>query len=171
MSATTSVCRLPVIWACAILLGTLGGAGAATAQAPATSPGSAASRHGHVPKADSLPADGPRACYRRALEYKSRKDYPRYFKWLRKAALKGSVRAEDILGFDYALGQGLPQDYGKSMTWYRRAAAQGDPDAQCELGLDYALGLGVKKNRMRAVKLYRQAAAEGYQPARTLLPY
>ncbi len=171
MSAITSVWRLPVVWACAILLGTLGGTGAATARATATPPGSAASRHGHASKADSLAAAGPRACYLRAMEYKSRKDYPRYFKWLRKAALKGSVRAEDILGFDYALGQGLPQDYGKSVSWYRRAAAQGDPDAQCELGLDYALGLGVKKNHSHAVKLYRQAAAQGYQPARTLLPY
>ncbi|MEJ2688073.1 MAG: tetratricopeptide repeat protein [Gammaproteobacteria bacterium] len=153
------------------LLGTLGIACGAMAQPPATSPSTAQSEQRGGSTAVVRSAGGPSVYYRRAKQYQARKDYTKYFKWLRKAARAGSVKAQDVLGFDYALGHRLPQDYRKAVFWYRRAAAQHDPQAQCELGLEYAHGLGVKKNRARAVKLYREAASQGYQPARTLLPY
>ena len=165
--------RRPVhdVWIVLTLLGALGSTSGARAQSPATSPSTAQSEQGRGPTAAAHSRGGPLVDYQRARKYLAHKDYAKYFKWLRKAGRAGSVKAQDVLGFDYALGHRLPQDYRKSASWYRRAAAQHDPQAQCELGLEYAHGLGVKKNRTRAVKLYREAASEGYQPARTLLPY
>ena len=165
--------RRPVhgVWIVLALLGALGITGGAMAQPPATSPSTVQSEQGGGSTAVAHSAGGPLVYYQRAKKYLARKDYATYFKWLRKAGRAGSVKAQDVLGFDYALGHRLPQDFRKSASWYRRAAAQHDPQAQCELGLEYAHGLGVKKNRARAVKLYREAASQGYQPARTLLPY
>lgn len=166
--------RVPA-WCVALLLcGGMGIAGPALSQAP-TAGGGPGVLVGKDPVLDralaAARAGKPLAEYRLARLYKARKDDSGYFDWLRRAAEQGLAKAQDALGFDYALGQGVRQNYRKSVRWYGRAAAQGDPDAECELGLDYAFGLGVPKNRGRAVRFYREAAADGYQPAKTLLPY
>ena len=80
---------------------------------------------------------------------------------LRKAAEKGDVSAQLILGRAYKLGEGVPKDLSESIKWYRKAAEQGLATAQFNLGLAYFNGTGVPKDETEAVKWYRKAAEQG----------
>ena len=74
-------------------------------------------------------------------------------------AERGNARAQAMVGFMYATGQGLPQAYDAASYWYRRSADQGDTTAQYLLGLAYDKGQGVPQDDVAAYKWLNLAAA------------
>ena len=74
-------------------------------------------------------------------------------------AERGSARAQAMLGFMYATGQGVPQNYDAASYWYRLAAEQGDSTAQYLLGLAYDKGQGVPLDVVAAYKWLNLAAS------------
>jgi TPR repeat protein len=89
------------------------------------------------------------------------RDYAESARWYREAAEQGEAKAQCVLGFDYAEGQGVPQDYAEAVRWYRKAADQGNAKAQYGLGFLYALGQGVPQNYAEATRWYCKAAEQG----------
>ena len=90
-------------------------------------------------------------------------------RWLRQAAEKGHIRAQNNLGVLYDKGDGVERNLGEAAKWYRKAAEQGHVQSQYNLGLMYTNGEGVPKNRKEAVKWLKKAAAKGHGPAQKLL--
>jgi TPR repeat protein len=80
---------------------------------------------------------------------------------LQPLAERGNARAQAMLGFMYATGQGVPQSYDTASYWYRLAAKQGDTTAQYLLGLAYDKGQGVPQDEVAAYKWLNLAAARG----------
>jgi len=81
-------------------------------------------------------------------------------------AERGSARAQAMLGFMYATGQGVPQSYDAASYWYRLSAEQGDTTAQYLLGLAYDKGQGVPLDEVAAYKWLNLAAAHAPKPMR-----
>lgn len=88
-----------------------------------------------------------------------RGDYNRAALLLVPPAERGNARAQGMVGFMYATGQGLPQAYDVAAYWYRLAAEQGDTTAQYLLGLAYDKGQGVPLDEVAAYKWLNLAAA------------
>lgn len=76
----------------------------------------------------------------------------------RRAADKGSPKAEYQIGEMYALARGVPEDMTQAMVWYSRAANQGLPEAQVAVGTLYSNGWGVPQDKAKALTWYRKAA-------------
>jgi TPR repeat protein len=95
----------------------------------------------------------------------SSSDYNRAARLLLPLAERGNARAQAMVGFMYATGQGLPQAYDAAGYWYRLAAEQGDTTAQYLLGLAYDKGQGVPQDDVAAYKWLNLAAANA--PRRT----
>jgi len=76
-------------------------------------------------------------------------------------AAQGLSRAQNILGFVYTKGRGVPQDFQKAAHWYRKSARQGFALGQVNLGWLYATGKGVEQNYTDAAKWYEKAALQG----------
>jgi uncharacterized protein len=74
-------------------------------------------------------------------------------------AERGDPRAQAMLGFMYANGNGVPQSYDLAVDWYTRSAEQGDPVGQYLLGLMYDKGFGVKADVVLAHMWLNLAAA------------
>lgn len=89
----------------------------------------------------------------------SRNDYSRAAGLLLPLAERGNARAQAMVGFMYATGQGLPQAYDAAGYWYRLAAEKGDTTAQYLLGLAYDKGQGVPQDDVAAYKWLNLAAA------------
>ncbi len=89
----------------------------------------------------------------------SRGDYNRAALMLLPLAERGNARAQAMIGFMYATGQGLPQAYGTAARWYRLAAEGGDTTAQYLLGLAYDKGQGLPLDEVAAYKWLNLAAA------------
>lgn len=84
-------------------------------------------------------------------------------KWYRKAAERGHVEAQ------YMLGRYCGSD-GEAVKWYRKAADQGHAEAQFMLGGCYKVGLcGVRRDCAEAVKWWRKAAVQGHAKAQSWL--
>ena len=81
-------------------------------------------------------------------------------------AERGNARAQAMVGFMYATGQGLPQSYDAASYWYRRSADQGDTTAQYLLGLAYDKGQGVPQDDVAAYKWLNLAAAHAPRKTR-----
>ena len=92
-------------------------------------------------------------------------DYSRAARLLLPLAERGNSRAQAMVGFMYATGQGLPQAYDTACYWYRLSAEQGDTTAQYLLGLAYDKGQGVLQDEVAAYKWLNLAAA--HAPKRT----
>jgi serine/threonine protein kinase/TPR repeat protein len=75
-----------------------------------------------------------------------------------KSAEKGDVTAQDRLGNQYFLGQGVGKDLVEALKWYRLAAKQGNPLSQMHVGMMYARGWGTNQDDAEAVRWYRLAA-------------
>lgn len=103
-----------------------------------------------VARADTLPPGS--AAFTRG-------DYVRAAPLLLPAAERGNARAQAMVGFMYATGQGLPQSYDAAGRWYRLSAEQGDTTAQYLLGLAYDKGQGVPQDEVAAYKWLNLAAA------------
>src|SRR6478735_8243030 len=63
-----------------------------------------------------------------------------------KLAEHGNPEAQNVLGFCYLTGQGVPKDYKLSLNWYRKAADQGIADAQFNVGSFYFNGTGIARD-------------------------
>jgi TPR repeat protein len=86
-----------------------------------------------------------------------------------KGADLGNANAQDMLGWMYANGHGVPQDYQQAIAWYRRAADRGDANAQFSVGLMYDTAKGVAQNYEEAASWYRKAAEQGNADAQNSL--
>jgi TPR repeat protein len=86
-------------------------------------------------------------------------DYVRAARVLLPLAERGNARAQAMVGFMFATGQGLPQSYDAAGYWYRLSAEQGDTTAQYLLGLAYDKGQGVPPDEVAAYKWLNLAAA------------
>lgn len=95
-----------------------------------------------------------------------RSDFVNAARLLLPLAERGNARAQAMVGFMYATGQGLPQAYDAAGYWYRLSAEQGDPTAQYLLGLAYDKGQGVPQNEVAAYKWLNLAAAHAPKRAR-----
>lgn len=79
----------------------------------------------------------------------------------RPLAEQGNAEAQNMLGFMYRYGQGVPQDFEQARVWYRRAADQGNATAQNNLGALYRQGLGVPQDYEEAFRWFLRAAEQG----------
>lgn len=78
----------------------------------------------------------------------------------RQAAIQGDANAQTLLGWCYALGNGVPQDYSEAVKWWKKAADQGHHVAQTLLSLCYTNGNGVPKDLAKANALWSKANEE-----------
>jgi len=88
---------------------------------------------------------------------------------LLKAAKRGNVLAQCVLGNLYFKGIGVPQDYFEALKWFEMSGKRGDPSAQFRLGLMYEGGYGVAPNRDEAVRWMQKAALLGHTAAQYYL--
>src|SRR5262249_32285566 len=56
----------------------------------------------------------------------------------RKSAGYGNATAQDRLGFQYLMGNGVDKSPAEALNWFRLAAARNSPLAQASLGFMYA---------------------------------
>lgn len=96
----------------------------------------------------------------------NRGDYNTAARLLLPQAERGNARAQGMVGFMYATGQGLPQAYDAAGYWYRLAAEQGDTTSQYLLGLAYDKGQGVPQDDVAAYKWLNLAAAHAPRKTR-----
>ncbi len=88
---------------------------------------------------------------------------------LRKAAVKGDLRAQNNLGYLYENGLGIAQDYTQALQWYSRAAEGGLPDAQYNLATLYHYGRGVAQNHKAAFEWFSESAGAGFADAQYMM--
>jgi TPR repeat protein len=107
-------------------------------------------------------------------KYSSEKNWDEAAKWYRKAAERNYAPAQNMLGFCYDTGWGVPQDFFEAVKWYRAAAGQNYADAQYHLGGCYLNGdflRGVPKDEVEAVEWFRKAAEQNHASAQSALGY
>jgi localization factor PodJL len=80
---------------------------------------------------------------------------------LRQAAALGDARAQFVIAFHYAEGQGTQQNLTEAVRWLERAASAGLAPAQYRLAVMYERGQGVAKDLGRARSWYLAAAEKG----------
>lgn len=90
-----------------------------------------------------------------------REDYETALSEWRPLAEQGHADAQNMLGYMYRFGEGLPQDFEQAREWYRRAADQGNATAQNNLGAMYRQGLGVSQDYQEAFRWFLRAAEQG----------
>src|SRR6185312_6250684 len=89
--------------------------------------------------------------------------------WYRKAAPKGHVFAQYMLGECYFKGKGVDKDAKQAVEWFRKAAEQGHAEAQYSLGYCYFYGEGVEKDAKQAMEWFGKAAEQEYPAAQEKL--
>ena len=87
----------------------------------------------------------------------------------RPLAEQGDAKSQEMIGFMYLQGQGVPRGDLLAVQWYRRAAEQGHAGAQNSLGVLYESGRGTPKDYATAAEWYRRAAELGYVDAKNNL--
>ena len=90
-----------------------------------------------------------------------REDYETALSEWRPLAEQGNAEAQNMLGYMYRYGEGLPQDFELARQWYRRAADLGNATAQNNLGAMYRQGLGIPKDYHEAFRWFFRAAEQG----------
>jgi len=86
--------------------------------------------------------------------YFGREDYVKAIKWCKTAAKNNDARSQNLLGFMYENGQGLPRHYRDAVKWYAKSAEQGHATAQHNLGEMYEDGIGVEQDYVQAHMWY-----------------
>ena len=100
--------------------------------------------------------------YEEGLEAYLKEDYSTAVKMLRPSAELGYDRAQALLGFCYAKGNGVEFSFKEAVRWYFAAAEQGNPEAQNKLAWCYQYGEGVEQSYTMAFDLNMKAAIQGY---------
>jgi uncharacterized protein len=90
-----------------------------------------------------------------------REDYETALSEWRPLAEEGHAEAQNMLGYMYRFGEGVPQDFEQARQWYRRAADQGNATAQNNLGAMYRQGLGLPQDYQEAFRWFLRAAEQG----------
>jgi TPR repeat protein len=90
-----------------------------------------------------------------------REDYETALSEWRPLAEQGHAEAQNMMGYMYRFGEGLPQDFEQARQWYRRAADRGNATAQNNLGAMYRQGLGVPQDYQEAFRWFLRAAEQG----------
>jgi TPR repeat protein len=88
-------------------------------------------------------------------------DYANAHQLLRPLADAGDAVAQEILGFMYLHGEGVPRDDAAAFHWFTLAAEAGRTAAQFELGRMYRDGVGVMPDGKTALLWFRRAAEQG----------
>ena len=70
--------------------------------------------------------------------------------YLKSAAEQGDVEAQFLLGYAYALGNGVPQNAREAVRWWRKAAENGHGGAQYNIGIAYFRGMNVPQDYAEA---------------------
>jgi uncharacterized protein len=96
-----------------------------------------------------------------ALVHYAKLDYPVAYRMLLPMAQDGNAVAQEVLGFMYLEGEGLPTDDVIAFRWFKLAALKGRPDAQFEIGKMYRDGRGVSTDGNAALLWFRRAADQG----------
>ncbi|MFZ1963940.1 MAG: trypsin-like peptidase domain-containing protein [Roseiarcus sp.] len=90
-----------------------------------------------------------------------RGDYETALRDLRPLADQGDGIAQEVVGFIYASGHGVPKDDIEAVKWYRKAAEQGLTLAEVKLGMMYLGGTGTPQDDAEAARWLRKAADQG----------
>jgi TPR repeat protein len=90
---------------------------------------------------------------------------------LQQRAAAGDAAAQDMLGYRYTAGLGVPQDYSQAFIWFSKAAAQLDATGSYDLAQMYARGQGVARDDSKALGEYTVAAGLGNIAAQAWLGY
>lgn len=117
---------------------------------------------------EQAPADIPAVIAEAEAAYTA-KDYATAQRLYRIAAEQGDARAQNVLGYLYDSGRGVPQDYTEAVKWYRLAADQGFPKAFGNLAAAYGNGTGVAKDEGEALKWARLGAEQGDAASQNVL--
>ena len=96
-----------------------------------------------------------------ALTQYSKFEYIKAIEMLLPLAHGGDPVAEEILGFMYAKGEGIPSDEAAAYHWFTLVAVGGRTEAQFQLGLIYRDGLGVPKDGKTTLYWLGRAAQQG----------
>lgn len=91
--------------------------------------------------------------------------------WYLQAANQGYGAAQERLGYNYQLGEGVEKDLQKAAYCYKKAAQSGYPNAQNNVGLCYQQGWGVTKDLDKAADWYKKAGNRGHVRAQNSLGY
>ena len=97
----------------------------------------------------------------KGYEAYQKKDYATALREFKPLAEKGHAQAQNMLGWMYYYGEGVPQDYKTAVKWYRLAAEQGHAYAQYWLAEMYQDGKGVLQNYVYAHMWYNVCASQG----------
>lgn len=81
--------------------------------------------------------------------------------YLGASASQGRPRAQTLLAYLLASGQGGEVDLARAIRLYKLAAERGDADAQNNLGEIYETGRGTNADQGVALRWYERAAAQG----------
>jgi uncharacterized protein len=103
----------------------------------------------------------PWAGYEEGEEAYLREDFATALTEWRPLAEEGNAEAQNMLGYMYRYGQGVPQDFEQARQWYRRAGDFGNARAQNNLGAMYRQGLGVPQDYQEAFRWFLRAAEQG----------
>lgn len=107
----------------------------------------------------------PEQQFQRALRLldasSSDRDFVKGLVLLRRAAERGSLRAESNLGVLYAEGRRVPADSALSVFWLHKAALGGWPEGQLNFGLACMTGRGIARDPVEATKWFLRAARQG----------
>ena len=85
--------------------------------------------------------------------------------WFRKAADRGHMEAQFVLGVMLVIGRDVPKDLVQAAGWFRKAADQGDAEAQFVLGVMHANGACAPKDAVQAAAWFHKAADQGHASA------
>lgn len=94
--------------------------------------------------------------------YQKQKDSHNAFIWYKKAAEKGYVPSESIVGTYYLNGNAGTVDVKKGLSLIESAASKGYAEAIHNLAVLHERGIGVQQNIAYAFELYCDAAERGY---------
>ncbi len=78
---------------------------------------------GQTDEADNLEARA------KAKPQGAQRTYSEAVEWYRKAAIRGDVNAQYVIGFHYAKGEGVPRNYVQAYLWWSLSATQGHKKA------------------------------------------
>lgn len=89
--------------------------------------------------------------------------------YYKKAAERGDLYSQKIMGSCYLTGDVVSVDYAQAAHWYEGPAKAGDPHALFALGAMYYNGKGVTEDKEKGVQMMRQAADFGNEEAKKKL--